>query len=482
MSAVRTIEFAEYGVTNVHPIAMAFMVCTAALAFAPKRSTVILGVLLVCVFMPMDQRIVIGGLDFNMLRLFMVVAWMRVLVRGEYRGWSFGRLDRLLVFWVLFGSLFYVLRVGPSAVANRLGVSFDVLTGYFLIRSLVRTRVEVLAFWRYLAWIVLVLSPLFLYESTAQYNVFGIFDYTGFRGVVVRDGIVRAQGPLAHPILAGTFGSVVMPVFVGAFLGERKQRILFGLACVGATIITVSSGSSGPVMAWLIGILGWGIWRFRRYTRPMIWAIVFMAVVIHFVREQPVWQLIGRLSSISGGTGWHRARLMDSFIRRFGEWALVGTNNTAHWGWGLQDVTNQYIAEGVNGGLVTLVLFVALLSASFIQLRLARARSERWEGPKSPWALLAWGSSVSLTAHCVSFVSVSYFGQMFQLFVFFVATIPAFARLRRPRRVRTRAELPSASLPQSIPATPLRPPSGAYKAGRRELGADRQKNERSKPK
>ena len=69
--------------------------------------------------------------------------------------------------------------------------------------------------------------------------------------------------------------------------------------------------------------------------------MVFLAVVIHFIREKPVWHLILRLSVITGGTGYHRYQLIDAFINNFSEWALAGTDGTAHWGWGLQDTTNQ---------------------------------------------------------------------------------------------------------------------------------------------
>jgi hypothetical protein len=137
---VRSIEWAQYGVSNVHPLAFGFMACMTALALAPKRSRVVLAILGVCVFVPMEQRIVIGGLDFNMLRLITLVAWIRVFVKGEYRGLSFGKLDRFIVFWFVSTSFFYVLRVGPSGIVYRLGVSLDVLTVYFLIRVLVRTR------------------------------------------------------------------------------------------------------------------------------------------------------------------------------------------------------------------------------------------------------------------------------------------------------------------------------------------------------
>jgi hypothetical protein len=452
MNRVRTLELAQYGATNLHPLVIVFMICMTALALAPKRSAVTFAVLAVCVFMPMEQRVVIGGLDFSMLRLIMIVAWIRVVVKGEYRGFRMGKLDWLFLFWVFSASLFYVLRVGPSGIVYRLGVSFDSLTAFFLIRMLVRTRGEVLVLWRHLAWVVVVLSPLFLYEAIALHNAFGIFDYAGFDPVEFRDGRPRSQGPFSHPILAGTFGSVAMPVFVAIFWGRRNQRILFGSACVGATIITIASGSSGPIIAWAVGAFGWAIWRFRKHVRPMLWGLVGLAVIIHFAREKPIWHFLLRLSSITGGTGQHRYYLVDAFIRRFHEWALVGTSNTAHWGFGLQDTTNRYVAEGVSGGLMTLVLFIIVLRTSFVQLRRARLVFERQEGPKSLSALLAWGSSVSLAVHCVSFISVSYFGQMVQFFVFFVATVPAIARFSRRQRVKSRRAPLAAKTPTPIPA------------------------------
>lgn len=456
MDEVRIIDLAElYGVTNVHPFSIVFMIVMIACALAPRRSAVLFGVLAVCVFMQAEQRVVIGALDFNMLRLFMLVAWIRVFVKGEHRSLHFGKLDRLLVLWTLSSAVVQILRVGPSTIAYCLGVVFDALTAYFLIRVLVRTPAEVLVLWRYVAWIVVVLSPFLIYEATKLHNVFGVFTYAGFDEVVDHfRGEVRAQGPFSHPILAGTFGSVAFPVFVGILFGLKKRRTLFAVACAGAIAITLASGSSGPLMAFWAGLVGWAIWWFRKYSRQMWWTTIALAVVVHFIREKSIWHLIFvRVSNFVGGTGSHRYWLVETFISRFSEWALLGTSNMASWGWGLQDATNQYVLEGVTGGLVTFVLFFLVLATGFRQLRLARHACERLYGAKSLWALLAWGSSVSLAVHCVSFLSVSYFGQMLQFFFFFLATVPAMSRARHPKRVKSREPSRAAKAPTAMPAT-----------------------------
>ena len=148
MDEVRVIEFAEYDVTNVHPLAIVFMVVMTVLVVAPKRSAATLAILSVCIFMPMEQRVVVGGLDFSMLRLITIVAFFRILVRREYRGFSSARLDRLFLFWVLSGGLFFLVRVGSSGFVYSLGISFDALMSYFVMRALVRTPDEVRLVWK----------------------------------------------------------------------------------------------------------------------------------------------------------------------------------------------------------------------------------------------------------------------------------------------------------------------------------------------
>lgn len=448
---VREIEFAQYDVTNIHALAIVFMVAMAGLVFAPKRSGAAFALVAVCLLMPMEQRVVVGGLDFSLLRVITIVAFLRILVRREFMGFQFGRLDRVFLFWVLSGATFFLMRKGTGEFVYILGISFDALMSYFVMRALVRTRMDVLQLWKGVAWIVLFLSPFLLYENITRHNVFGMFNYDGFDIAVVRNGRVRATGPLSHPILTGTLGSVVLPVFFGILVAQPKRRWLMAAACVAATTITLCSGSSGPVMALGVAVVGWALWPARHRMRWILWGIVLVLVILHIIREKPVWHLLLRLSTITGGTGSHRYALIDAFVENFSEWALMGTDDTAFWGWGLQDVTNQYVAAGVNGGLVTFILFILLLRVAFVQLRDARVASERFEGPKSPWSRLAWGCSVSLAVHSVSFISVTYFGQFLQFFFFFVATVPAFTRFRRSRRAVATTRRPRTQQPTQDP-------------------------------
>ena len=85
--------------------------------------------------------------------------------------------------------------------------------------------------------------------------------------------------------------------------------------------------------------------------------------------KAPVWFVIARADVFGGSTGWHRAALIDAAVKHFGDWWLVGIKDTGVWSLGathlLADVTNQYIWQGVQGGLLTMLLFILIIVLCF---------------------------------------------------------------------------------------------------------------------
>src|SRR5690606_32613661 len=128
--------------------------------------------------------------------------------------------------------------------------------------------------------------------------------------------------------------------------------------------------------------------------------VVVMLVVIHFIREKPVWHLLGRINVIGSSTGHHRYLLIDNAIKHFDEWGLVGTKSTAHWGHQMFDVTNQYLLEGVRGGFVAMLLFLIVLLLAFRMLGSAVASDKR-----CPTDFSAWLVGSALFGHAAIFFS-----------------------------------------------------------------------------
>lgn len=432
--------------TIVHPLGLLMLAaCGLALLGLPRRYAVWPMLALACLVAP-AQRIVLIGLDFDFLRILVLCGWLRVALRAETVAFVWKPLDVVLLVYAATNTLAHTLLMGTSAAfINRLGFSFDAVGLYFLFRCLIRDLEDL----RRVSFAFIVLSlPValaFLVESATGRNAFSVFG--GVPAVtVVREGRLRCQGPFPHAIMAGCFWAAVLPLIAALWWHPRVPRALVavGLACVG--LVVVLTASSTPVMAVLFAALGGLLFFARHRMRAIRWSLLLLLVALHFMMKAPVWHLLSRVNVVSGSTGWHRYSLVDQAINRVGEWWLLGTVSTAHWGDGLQDVTNQFILEGVNGGLLTLGLFVAAVVLAFQGVgRLWR----RTAGDPAALAL-SWALGVALFVHCTSFIAVSYFGQIIVVWYLTLAMIAGLTPASRSSRAAPLAR--GARSPASPPA------------------------------
>lgn len=425
------------------------------LIILPRRYALAPILALTC-FMTMGQRILVAGLDFPMIRILILFGWFRLIVRGEIRSIRWNTVDKLMLWWVLAAIVTHTLLWGTSdAFINRLGFAYNVVGLYFLFRCLVQNLEEAKQAFRILSVLFVPLAAAMLVEKATGRNPFAIFG--GVLEVTrIRDGLLRVQGPFGHPILAGVFGAAALPLFVGLWWQRGWDRFFGAIGILSATVITLTSGSSTAVMAYLAGVGGLAMWPLRHYMRAFRWGLVFLILLLHLVMKAPVWFLIGRVSVVSGSTGYHRAYLVDRAIAHLGEWWFLGTKSTAHWGHVLHDLTNQYIRVGVDGGLVTLLLFIAIIALGFSSV----GRALRAVGYKrGPSQFLLWSLGATLFAHVVSFVGISYWDQNivnWYLLLAMIATLTNNWHLGRelgpqlrPLSVQPTAVI--AHLPSSIP-------------------------------
>ena len=61
------------------------------------------------------------------------------------------------------------------------------------------------------------------------------------------------------------------------------------------------------------------------------WGIVMLLMLLHVVMNNPVWHLLTRIDLVGGSTGWYRYKLIDDFIKNFGQWWMLGTISTFGW-------------------------------------------------------------------------------------------------------------------------------------------------------
>jgi hypothetical protein len=421
--------------TVVHPLALAALIALAlALVVVPRRFAIFPMIVLAC-FIPDAQRIVVSGLDFKFLRILVLAGWIRLLIRGELSGFKPKALDLALVLWVLCSSTMHIVLDGTvEAAINRLGFAFDALGLYFLFRFLIRGWGDV---GRTVQGFILIGVPVavaFLIENSTGRNAFSIFGGVP-EMTAIREGRLRCQGAFSHPILAGCFWASLVPLMAALWWRGGAGRAWSVLGVLLSGIIVVTCASSTPVSAVLFAAMGLLAFPMRAHLRWLRWGVVLLLVGLHLVMNNPVWHLIGRVDFAGGSTGWHRFYLIDQTLRHFGEWWLCGTNNTAHWGEGLFDVTNGYVLEGVRGGLLTLILFVLVIAMGFGAVgRLWRSV----EGDR-PRLAMAWALGVMHFVHAMNLIAVSYFGQIQMIWYLGLAMIGSLAPPRRSSAVPARS-------------------------------------------
>lgn len=395
-------------VTAVHPVGVAMLLLLALVALlAPRRHLSLPVVLLLC-FIPAGQRVVLLTIDFTFLRVLMLVVWFRLLARREVRPLAWNHLDRGMIGWAVALFVFGTLQAMTlTQLINRVGIAIDSMMVYFCFRQLIRSADDLIRIATHFILSGFGVAVFFLVESKTQQNLFSVFGGVP-QFTDVRDGRLRCQGAFAHAILAGCFWACLVPIFFArAWLGRGWLLTIGGT--VAALLIVVLCASSTPVMAVAFGLLGGAAYFIRPALRWLRWLIFAWMCVLHFVlMKQPVWHLLARIDLVGGSTGWHRYHLVDKFFERFPEWWMLGTPATGHWGPGLHDVTNQFVAEGVGGGIAQLIMFCACIWLAFVGI----SRTLRTQGRPRSEHLIAWALGTAMFMHCMNFIAVSYFEQI----------------------------------------------------------------------
>jgi len=376
---------------------------------------------------------VVMSLDFNFLRILVLFGALRVFViKREFTSFRWGRLDTAVCLWGTSSAVFYTLRLASLAgLINRLGFCFDVIGMYLLFRCLVRNWQDVDRIIKGFLCISIPLAFLFVIENRTGHNMFSIFG--GVHAItMVRQGRLRCQGAFSHAILAGCFWASVIPLFVVCWWKFNQDKIWAVIGILAAMVIIYCCASSTPVLAVLCGGLGGCMFYLRRQMKVVRWGLLGGLFMLHVSMRAPVWHLISRVGAVGGSTGYHRFVLIDQAIRHFGDWGFLGCSGArvASWGVWAGDVTNQYILEGVNGGFVTLCLFVYCILVAYSEV----GKLWRRQRPHSYELKLTWALGVCLFVHCMNFIGVSYFGQINILWYLLLAMIGSLSLVKTKKK------------------------------------------------
>jgi hypothetical protein len=363
-------------------------------------------------------------------------------------------IDKAVLLWVCFHvTAFILLNRQMGAVVNQTGYIWDVLGGYFLLRFLVRNEADIYRSTKCLAIISVVLAICMVHEQSTGQNVFG--QLGGVAPISeVRNGKIRSQGVFQHSLLAGAFGATTIPLFM-LLWKNGKSKVIAVIGAVAGTVITITASCSTPLLAWVGGILAVCLWRIRNRMQLLRRSIVVAIICLSFLMNAPVWFLISRISLTDGSSSYHRAMLVDQFVRQFSDWYLVGTNDNQSWGGegsDMWDTSNRYVEEGETGGLGAFICFLCIIYLGYSKL--GSARRDPGTNRKKEW--LFWFLGSALFAHTTAFFGVSYFDQTQMAWLLLLAMIcavtPPLRIIRLPPN-RTSKLMASHAQPQDDLAT-----------------------------
>ena len=430
------------------PGAVAFLAFAAvAILMLPRRLAVI-PLLLTAAYTGRANVIELGPANLSALRILVLIGFARAIVRGERLAGGVNIVDTLLLLWA-------AMLVGLSAFHTsdawtfRIGMTLGELGVYFLCRVFLTSAEDVRLVFRVLCVALVPLAAMLIVEKATAHNAFGIMGSAGAANI--RDGHVRAYGPFAHPILAGTVGATCIPMAIAIWRTHRAHALAGVMAGLG---IVLASTSSGPVMMIVFSVAGLTLWKARDLLGPIRWASVVAILALDAVMKDPVYFLMARIDITGSSTGWHRARLIQSSIEHLDEWWMAGTDYTRHWmPTGVHanaihtDITNHLLGIGVLGGLPLMAVFVAVLVCAFR----AAGSVFRRPGIEPRDAFLAWTLGAMLFGQTMNFWSISLFDQSVSFFYLNLAMIAASRvtyAARRPRLAvkKSRVEIDGAPI------------------------------------
>lgn len=392
---------------------------------APRRWAV-LAVMAGVIYVTEAQQLQIFGFNFFSMRFVELAAFIRVMLRREFTFRHLNGIDKALLLFLGYATVVFVLR-SHQDIANQIGVALDALLCYFSFRGLIKSFEEFRAFLKSFAILLIPFVILVVKEALTGANPFAIL---GAAPTSFREGRIRAIGSFGHPSLLGTLGGSFLPLYIGlAFSKSDRIRAILGIGLCLA--IVWASNSGGPAACVMVGIAGWACWFFRRKMRLIRRAIAVLLILLALVMKAPIWYLPARVSSVTGGDGWHRSYLMDVTFQHFREWWFAGmaVEKTKDWFpyfvaiYGGADITNEYLAYALASGLVAMVLFILLLTLAFKKLGAALSAVRQQGADSGRSEPMLWALGVMLAVHVSNWIGITYFDQTYVIWYLHLALI-----------------------------------------------------------
>lgn len=250
-------------------------------------------------------------------------------------------------------------------------------------------------------------------------------------GGMRRGGFKRASGPFGHPICAGYFYAMFVPLAVWLWKNDYFQvkkyaRLLVLLGVVGG----ITSISRAPIAGILIGfVIIWYGWNENKMIATMVLACLLSVAAIVVAPKIISYINVDRATAETEDqrNAAYRAELMDNYNEVIAEKPLLG------WGRfgvpvvkGQDSIDNEYLVITLQSGKLS--LYAYLLCIVWITVRIALFAM--FSDPRSQEGRLAWCLLAGLIAAAFTQVTVYSGTQTVQFFYILMAFSEGLLQVR----------------------------------------------------
>lgn len=412
----------------MNPIAIVLLVICGIGMFTTSRKNAAIVLVISCCYMTVGQQFQIAGANFPFFRFIILLGVVRTIIKGESPDNWFNAIDKLVIVWAIwffFASFFHEHSPG-SGPKYAAGSILNLFGTYYLFRTFLKEATEIESFIATTVALLLPISISMFVEQIANYNIFSSLGYIP-ETPMIRNGRTRAQGSFSHPILAGSIGAACFPFAVALWYKHRKRAIL---GMIASTAIVITSASSGPIMSLFFAGSALFFWKLRSHFKKLKWLAISTYAALTVMMDRPAYYIISSIDLTGSSTGWHRSFLIEQSISYLNEWWLFGTDKTVHWmprqgriSENHTDVTNYYLAFGVNGGLLCMLAVIAIV---LISGKNAGSIANDSNLPLD-YKFTVWCIGSTLFANAATSASVAFFGQAQMFFWIPVALLATLA-------------------------------------------------------
>ena len=405
---------------DVSSTTLVILIVIGGMTLIVPRHLMIAPLFIIACLVPSTEEIVIAGFNFQPARVIIAVGISRALLGAAGKRYRYVPMDGLVLFWGANLALMTLLRDGSMArFVQQLGRLYEIYGLYFLARLTIQSKSQLYVALYTLAWCAILSAGLGVVEWMTHRRPLAFMYDSITPEVHIREGAVRVEGVFPHPNAFGNFMCVTAALCWGLIASRRK--VMLGIVGMISAIVCVGLSRSGtPVSTLGATLLVLVLFYIRPVTRWVLWGSVAFLGMYHMFWGK-WWGLVCRASNIVGGSGYHRAELINKFWQHIGDWAFIGSDDVSTWNV-VGDPANNWVTEGLSGGLVGFIVFTSIVVLGFITIR----RALRMVRDPHDQALF-WSIGSALFAFCVSFIGLANFGQINVLWIGLLGMIGSVA-------------------------------------------------------